>query len=89
MDVGDLGAHRTPAALGLDAAHGRQHVRPQVAHAVAVGHLEEAVGGGHRADPDRLEEDGIARICRHRGFLGCGTPSGGHLLLFFVSVPLS
>ena len=67
MDLDFLGADHRPAALGLDAAHGRERRGIVVAHAVAMGHLVEAVLGGDRADLDRLEQDVVARIARHSG----------------------
>ena len=50
VDLHLLGADHAPAALGLHAAHGGQALRHAVAHAVAVGHLVEAVGRGDGAD---------------------------------------
>jgi hypothetical protein len=67
MDLAFLGADHGPAALGLHAAHGRQRQRHVVAHAVAMGHLVEAVAGGDGADLDRLEQDIVTRIARHSG----------------------
>jgi hypothetical protein len=56
MDLDFFGADHAPAALGLEAAHGRQRARHAMAEAVAVRHLVEAIGRGHRPDADRLEE---------------------------------
>src|SRR5205809_422032 len=40
----------------------RMRARVAVPHAVAVGHLEEPVAGGDRADRDRLEQHVEARL---------------------------
>ena len=42
------------------------HVRQRVGHAAGMRHLVEAVRRRHRADADRLEQDVVARISRHR-----------------------
>ena len=44
-------------------------VGSRCAHAVAVGHLVEAVAGGHRPDRHRLEQDVVARIAAQRNRL--------------------
>ena len=75
-----LGAHDRPAALGLDAAHLGVGARVQVAHAVAVRHLEEAVAGRHRPDRHRLEQDVVARVARARPGFGVTADGGGHYL---------
>ena len=66
VDLDLLGADHAPAALRLDAAHGSVGAGVPVAHAVAMGHLEEAVLGRDRTDPHRLEQDVVARIAPHR-----------------------
>ncbi len=65
VDLDLLCADDGPASLGLDAAHHGMSGRVAVAHAVAVGHLEEAVAGGHRPELDRLEQDVVARVAAH------------------------
>ena len=65
VDLDLLGADDRPAALGLDAAHHGVGGRIAITHAVAVGHLEEPVAGGDRADRDGLEEDVVAGVAHH------------------------
>ena len=65
MDVAFLRRDDGPAALGLDAAHGRLGARHDMAHAGAVRHLIEAVSGRLRADLHRLEQDVVTRVARH------------------------
>jgi len=62
VDLAFLGGHHRPAALRLHFAHGRVGQRHGVAHAVAVGHLEEAVLRGDRADLYRGEQDVVAGV---------------------------
>jgi hypothetical protein len=50
-----LGTDDSPAALGLDVAHGRLCGGITVTHAVAVRHLEEPVLGANRPQLNRLE----------------------------------
>ena len=64
VDLDLLGADHRPATLGLDLAHGRLGARVAVAHAIAVGHLVEAVLGRERPDLDRFEEDVVGRVHR-------------------------
>ena len=63
-----LRAHHAPAPLGLHGAQVRQHPRPQPSKAGAMGHLIEAVFRRDRPDPDRLEENVVARIATYRGW---------------------
>ena len=65
MDIHMLGVHHRPATLGLDPPHGGVGVGSQVAHAVAMWRLVEAVLGGDRTDSDGLEQDIVARISGH------------------------
>ena len=57
-----LRAHDSPPALGLDPSHLGERGGPQVAHAIAVGHLEEAVACRHRTQLHRLEEHVVAYV---------------------------
>ena len=59
VDLHLLRAHHPPATFGLGATHGGERLGVPVPHAVAVGHLVEAVGRRDGADPDRLEEEGV------------------------------
>ena len=65
VDLHLLGADDGPAALGLDAPHHGVGGRVAVPHAVAVRHLEEAVPRRHRPEPDRFEQDVVARVSAH------------------------
>ena len=65
MDGAELGADRSPAALGLHRAEARLRGGPVGAEAGAVRHLIEAVPQDLRPDPDRLEEDVEAGVARH------------------------
>ena len=55
VDLHLLGADDSPAALGLDVAHGRLRGGITVTHAVAVRHLEEPVLRANRPQLNRLE----------------------------------
>ena len=57
VDLDLLRAHDGPAAFSLDAAHDGVRRRVLVAHAVAVGNLEEPVASRDRPDLHGLEED--------------------------------
>ena len=69
VNVALLGADDRPAPLGLHPAHHRHRGGMEPPHAVAVGHLVEAVAGGHRADPHRLEQNVVTGVSGH----GCGS----------------
>ena len=60
-----LGTHDRPSALGFDAAHGREALRPRMAHAVAMGHLEKTILRRHGTDFDRFEKNVVARVAGH------------------------
>ena len=62
-----FGTHDGPSPFGLDAAHGGVALRPGMAHAVAMGHLEETILGGHGTDADRFEKNVVARVAGHDG----------------------
>lgn len=62
VDLHLFRAHHCPATFGLHPPHLRQRGRVPVPHAVAVGHLEEAVAGHLGADANRFEEDVVARL---------------------------
>ena len=53
----------------LHPAHHRHRGGMEPPHAVAVGHLVEAVAGGDRADPHRLEQNVVTGVAEH----GCGS----------------
>src|SRR5262249_13741637 len=57
MNRAVLGIDDRPAAFRLDAAHSGMGLRSQIAHAVAMRCLIEAVTGRDRADLDRLEQN--------------------------------
>jgi hypothetical protein len=61
-----LGAHGSPAALGLHGAKAGLRGRLLASEPGAMRHAIEAVLERLRADPDRLEEDIVAGIARHR-----------------------
>ena len=67
VDLGLLGAHHRPTAFGFRRPHlgVRRHVA--IAHAAALGDLEEAVLGDDRADRDGFEEDVEAGVATHSG----------------------
>ena len=65
VDVALLGAHDRPAPFGLHPAHHRHRGGMEPPHAVAVGHLVEAVASGDRTDLHRLEEDVVTGIAGH------------------------
>ena len=62
VDLAFLGRDHGPAALGLDFAHGCVGEWHRMAHAVAVGYLEETVLRRHRPDPHRGEEDVVTGV---------------------------
>jgi len=66
VDRAVFGADDPPAALRLDFAHGGERLRSAVPHPGAMRDLIEAIGGRYGADLDRLEENVIPRIARHR-----------------------
>ena len=78
MDVCLFCTNNSPAAFRLHSAHGRHGTRIDAAHAVAMGHLEEAVLGGQRADFQRLKKDVVAWVPGHRRSLLDGTGSDYH-----------
>ena len=65
VNVALLGADDRPAPLGLHPAHHRHRGGMEPPHAVAVGHLVEAVAGGDRADPHRLEQNVVTGVPGH------------------------
>ena len=68
VDLHHLGADHGPAALRLHAAHGGEGRGIAVAHAVAMGHLVEAVARHMGADADGFEENVVAGIAGHDHF---------------------
>ena len=71
MDLHLLGEDHAPAALGLHPAHLGGSRRVAVAATIAMRHLVEAVLGGDGPDPDRLEQDVVARVTQARAAGGC------------------
>ena len=67
MDLSLFGRDDRPAAFSLDSAQPCERLGLGPADARAVRHLVEAVAGGHRADPDRLEQDVVALLAAHAG----------------------
>jgi hypothetical protein len=65
MDVALLGAEHGPTAFGLHTSHDCHGGGMFASHAVAMGHLIEAVFGCDRADLYRLKQDVVAGITSH------------------------
>jgi hypothetical protein len=65
VDFALFGADDCPAPFGLGLAHRRVRLWHGISHAVAVRHLEKAVAGYDRAEPDWLEQYVVAWIAAH------------------------
>ena len=65
VDVALFVEDHPPAALRLDPAHRCQRRWMQPPHAVAVRCLVEAIAGGDRPEPHRLEQHVVSRISAH------------------------
>ena len=64
VDRAIFGADNAPAAFGLDPAQGSAGLRALPAKARGMRCLIEPVRGRDRADPDRLEQDGVVLLDR-------------------------
>ena len=62
VDFGLLGTHHRPPALGLHRPHLGVSLHVAVSHAIAVGHLEEAVSGDHRAEGHLLQQHAVGIV---------------------------
>ena len=71
-DIVKFNTWRSPrGSQSRSPAHHRHRGGMEPPHAVAVGHLVEAIAGGHRADPHRLEQNVVTGVPGHgRGSAG-------------------
>src|SRR5205823_9749460 len=58
-------ADHAPSAFGLGLAKLRTHVRHRVGHAGGMRNRVETVAGHDWSDPNRLEQDVVARVASH------------------------